>query len=206
MPLKLKHNMPDARKFSLLIDTVDREFRAGSMAELRLMAEMFVTELRDVILRQRRPWMPLSRDYAAYKKDAELDPRTLIATPAEDIKGVIKTPYKELEHPRYVDAIRILETTIKDGNKGERVQIRVGVPNEPHDPHDLDSIKLPLLAAVLEFGSVSRGIPPRPHWRPVASKFWKLNREHGTKILKHLYAIALRKIQVARWPIREILK
>jgi hypothetical protein len=98
-------------------------------------------ELKTRIRKQSFAHRPLSRRYVEYKKKAKLDPRILIAS------------------GNYVNAISARKRKLR----GDLVWT-VGVPDTIHGPSGMSYTQL---ARILEFGSAKRGIPPRPHWRPV---------------------------------------
>ena len=112
--------------------------------ELEMTADLMVEYLREVILGQKYNWRPLSEEYLEWKKEQGLDDRILIAT------------------GDYVDSIQVRKT-----KRGTGVQIQVGVPAGIHEPSGLP---YRTLARIMEFGSSTRGVPARPHWRP--AKAW----------------------------------
>lgn len=184
MGMQYRIKGPQRKKdFKLIADIIEREFLNASRAELRQYAELFRTELQRTIRRQLRRWIRLSPDYAEYKKKHGLDSRILIAT------------------GRYVESIFVEMTSV--GKK--EVVYTVTVPDEPHDPDEPNSINLKLLARVLEYGSVKRNIPPRPHWRPVATKISLLQSvTTGEKLASKALREILKKLRVKRWPFKTI--
>lgn len=122
------------------IEVVSRELGKG--------AKQFAEDVRQIILRQKYRWKPLSKRWLRYKEKHGLDPRTHIATKTY-VKSIRARPRRRL---------------------GRTVSWSVG-PGRPNQIHRPSGMRFTELARILEFGSRSRRIPPRPHWRPAWSAF-----------------------------------
>jgi hypothetical protein len=105
---------------------------------------------------------PLTEDYLKRKVKEGKDPRILIAT------------------GRYLEHIVLERQETKDGVFW-RVYIQKG--------RTRTRITFNLLARILEFGSASRNIKPRPHWRPTA----RLMRDAVKRVPDNVRAQALRE-------------
>lgn len=112
-------------------------------------AEKFYDKLMDNVYKQKfvrrqvkpyRKWKKLSPKYKKYKLKEDLDDRILLAT------------------HEYIDSI-----DVKYYGRGRKSWAKVFVPNRRHKASGL---KLPVLAAIHEYGSATMKIPPRPLWRP----------------------------------------
>lgn len=95
---------------------------------------------------------PLSPRYLAWKKAMKLDPRILIAT--KTYIRALKAPDPQAE-------------TYRVGQTPTQKQWVIGPPKGTHQPSGLPYVTL---ARRLEFGVVSRNLPPRPHWRPTFAR------------------------------------
>lgn len=115
---------------------------------LKSSALKFAVDIRQIIKKQRYKWKPLSERWLSYKKRHHLDPRVHIATQTY-VKSIKATPRKR---------------------NGKIVSwgVTAGQPNQIHRPSGL---RFTDLVRLLEFGSASRRMPPRPHWRPAWSAF-----------------------------------
>jgi len=136
----------DTHKMKRYVAKVARE--AGMKAAREFLLELggsFLFRLQEAILRQDLDLAALSKPYVEFKKRADLDPRTLIAT------------------GEYVESIEIQERM-----RGENYMVVVTVPDREHET---SGVNLQLLARVLEYGSVKNNIPPRPHWRAIKEMF-----------------------------------
>ena len=122
----------------------------------RLASEL-ADQVRLVILTQGYTWQPLSPGYVAEKVKAGLDERILIAT------GF------------YVENIQAF---LSRGGASGGSRWRVGFP--PGMTHEPSQIDINLLAKWLEFGTVN--MPPRPHWRPVWSRFVVNGRKNAEDV------------------------
>jgi hypothetical protein len=116
--------------------------------ELGKGARDFAGQVRGIIKAQKYRWKPLSERWLRYKKKHGLDRRIHIATKTY-VKSIRATPRRR---------------------KGKIVSWGVG-PGGPNQIHTPSGLRFADLARILEFGSASRKIPPRPHWRPAWSAF-----------------------------------
>lgn len=124
---------------------VQEEIYKEARDKIRALAQEFLETLKQHIEDQLLTWQPLNEAYKQKKIREKLDPRILIAT------------------GEYVSSI-FIEETLKQGI----LIISIMLPNKKHAK---TGINLRFLSRVLEYGSISRNIPERPHWRPVAEMF-----------------------------------
>jgi hypothetical protein len=105
-------------------------------------------------------WKPLNRAYAARKEKLGLDNRMLIAT------------------GKYLEEISVRLPRVD----GEKVTYIVEPSKKTVIGQNTADFTYGWLSVVLERGSVSRNIPPRPHWGPTGAEFANRRSEFAEKL------------------------
>jgi len=105
-------------------------------------------------------WKPLNRAYAARKEKLGLDNRMLIAS------------------GNYLKEIKVRLPRIDDVN----VTYIVEPSTKTVRNQKMSDFTYGWLSVVLERGSVSRNIPPRPHWGPTGAEFANRHSEFAEKL------------------------
>ena len=143
---------------------------------MRRGAVKFAKEVVTVIKKQRYKWKPLSERWLRYKKKNRLDPRVHVATKTY-VKSIKATPRKR-------------------NGKVVSWGVTAGQPNQIHKP---SGMRFVTLARLLEFGSRSRNMPPRPHWRPAWSAFVRRDKKLlARNIIREAYKAAVEKVKSIR--------
>lgn len=127
--------------------------------EAEAAAKWLAEEVQERIKKQKFNHAKLSPVYAKYKRDKGLDHRILIAT-GDYVNSIQAMPVLARSLGARVD-------------QDDIVTWRVGLPDRKHKDSDLT---LNALGNILEFGS-RKGMPPRPHWRPVWAIFVRDQRK-----------------------------
>ena len=114
----------------------------------RQIANLFKDDLQKLVRAQSEPWPPLSPKYLQRKIKLGMDQRMLIAS------------------GNYLKKIRALRAGV-----GRWVVEPPDTIMEPTKLNPKPKFTYRQLAVVLESGSMTRNIPPRPHWDPMAEKY-----------------------------------
>lgn len=153
MPSEIPNFEYVSNLMSNLQESLKRNARDVFEEQGQQIAEEFLEELRSRILRQTFGHVPLNTSYLINKVKHNLDPRILIAT------------------GEYLNSF----TSERVEDTGQDVVYRCGVSPGNHS----SGISFSLLARVHEYGSPSRRIPARPHWRPTGRDFMSRSAEYA---------------------------
>jgi hypothetical protein len=140
MVAKMEHKVGGATTF---FNVFQHSLVSRASITLERKAKEAVRDLRDIILKQKYNWQPLSSEYEDYKENHELDPRTLIAT------------------GEYVQNIVAWKDEYGFWHVGPR-------PNHIHEPSGLPLV---VLARIHEYGTST--VPARPMYRPYYARLVK---------------------------------
>jgi hypothetical protein len=170
---------PSKNPYTLILKHMKKEGIEEARDVMWEEAEYMASMVQVNILMQMLRFKPLSEWYARRKERLGLDPRILIATGA------------------YVDSI---------GARWRAAKTKVYVGPPPEEKHPDSNITYTMLGAVHEFGSKSRNIPARPHWRPTLSQWKKRRRvatlEHmGERVAEKIGPKVKRGLKTKRWKV-----
>lgn len=156
--------------FDCMNKAFKRSFIDAAVWEGRLIVEDYKSSLIKNIKSQKfvdggkgfPEWKPLSPPYAARKEKLGLDKRMLIAT------------------GKYLKEINVRLPIIDD----LKVSYLVEPSKKTVYDQKVSEFTYSWLSAVLERGSVSRNIPPRPHWGPTKAEFENRRSEFAERLQK----------------------
>ena len=154
--------------FKCMNKSFKRSFLDAAAWEGRFIAEGYKSALVKNVKSQKHKeggkgfdeWKPLNRAYAARKEKLGLDNRMLIAT------------------GKYLEEISVRLPRVD----GEKVTYIVEPSKKAVAGQKTSDFTYGQLSVVLERGSVSRSIPPRPHWGPTGAEFANRYSEFAEKL------------------------
>lgn len=165
--------IPSIRKIGAPFVAMARDVASQAIAEVaekvkedfkwRIKAQQFASFMKN----------PLSPAYLELKHSLGRDPRVMISTGT------------------YLQAIRVASSV-----EGKKTLMEIGIdPEAVTKDQDGDSTDVPVWLVILanEFGSISRGLPPRPHWGPYFSDLSFRKRYLDKQILASASRIIKRK-------------
>src|SRR5262245_31828499 len=144
---------------------------ASKMAER--LAKQYKRELCKKIRQQLFRHKALTPEYAEWKRHHDLDKRILIATKA------------------YVNAIEVRRKGTTGWVVGLPAKRHPGLPGRK----SRSTITFEQLARVHEYGVPDRGLPARPHWRPMTKKYQQKQQQAATVLSRDFHRVAEAEIK-----------